>query len=327
MPGRNLWSEEDLTQLLELRSTGLSWERIAEYFPGRTVAACRLKSNKMFGPRSSHRVEAWTPIEEAFLIRHKDAETRKWIAERLGRTESSVQTKLRQMGFTRKGPGLWTREEKNLLLYWWGEEPPEKTAKRINRTINACQKQLYKLLGRTGHLTGWTTLNALVEWHGRCSETYLRAIKELGLKTKTHHTAGGRTWHLISDEQVDAILEHLGRPALFLTQAGAPAQRWARDFDCCINCGTNGTEYQERHGGQGLCVSCHQKWRRGTLKVEGLPPFQSLRKRWSVKYEACTACETTARPHAGNGVCDACKRRVKQGRLEPLLAFFRKSKI
>ena len=35
------------------------------------------------------------------------------------------------------------------------------------------------------------------------------------------------------------------------------------------------------------------------------PPIE----RWSIKYDACTECETMTKPHRGNGLCGACLRR------------------
>jgi hypothetical protein len=318
------WSSDDLRRLKRLRDEGVSWEAIARHFPGRSKDACRIKANAEFGCREpKHSSKAWSAIDLAILLKHKDTKTRKWIADHLGRTESSVQTKLRGLGYTNGGPKRWSVQDRNTLIYRWGSEPPEKTAARVGRSINACQKKLYKLLGRTGHLQGWTTINALIEEHGHGQETYIKAARELGIKPKLHKTAKGRLWRLFTDEQVDRILEHLERPTPFLTQGGMPAHRWARGFDCCLYCGTDGTEYQQRHGGNGLCVSCHQRWRRGTIVVASLPPFRALRKRWSLRYDCCTACGTTSRQHTGKGLCDACKRRVKQRKLEPLLAFFR----
>lgn len=313
------WSKEDLARLEELRGTDLPWTKVAEHFPGRSSDAIRLKSNAVFGPREKkHIIRGWTPLELAILHKYLGSETREEIGNRLGRSASSVQTKVRQLGLTKKVYRRWSDTEVRDLLYWWGEEPPEKTAKRVGRTVYGCQQKLYKLLGRTGHLGGWVTVNQLTVEHGHSSVTYLKAATELDIRPRKYVTGGGRVWRLFSDEQADRILEHLNRPAKYKTQTGASFHRWARDHDRCRHCGTDGTKYQERHGGNGLCVSCHQSWRRGTIEVEGLHAFATVRKRWSARFDCCRACGSTARAHGGKGLCDVCRRKIKQNRLEPM---------
>lgn len=318
------WTDEDLVLLEEFQASKTPWTAVADHFPGRSPDAIRLKANAKFGPRPrDFEIKPWTAEDLLVLMTHKDKETRGQIGKRLGRSESSVQTKLRQLGHVQRTYRRWTAEDEHTLMWWWGNEPPEKTAERVGRTMYGCQQKIYKLLGRGGHLTGFVTLNQLSGWHGRSTQTYLKAAKELRVQFRTHRTGSGRVWRLFSEEQADQILEHLNRPAKFLTQAGVEVHRWARDFDQCIHCKTDGTDYQQRHGGNGLCIRCHQRWRRGTIKVSSLPPFGALRKRWSIKYDCCIACATTSRQHAGKGLCDACKRKVKRGLLEPLLVWFR----
>jgi hypothetical protein len=324
------WTKHELNLLKELYFEKLSWRKVGEHFPGRTHDACRLKALELFGahPERTRNVTRWTNEELEILDAHWELETPKELTERLDRTEAAITSKLRRLGYTEPtGPGHWTKDEVNTLIYWWGNEPPDKTADRVGRSISGCQQKLHKMFGRYGYLQGYTTLGHVIREYGRSGPTYLKAAKELRLHPRTYQTTSGRTWTLFTDEQLDAILDHLNRPTPFVTQGGMGAHQWSRDHNQCRNCGTDGTEPQQRHAARGLCLSCHTSWRRGTITVPGLEPFKKHKRRWSNKYDCCTGCGTTARPHAGLGLCDACRRQYRKGKLEPIFNYLRTQEL
>lgn len=76
--------------------------------------------------------------------------------------------------------------------------------------------------------------------------------------------------------------------------------RWAKDFDSCIQCGRSNI----RHAARGLCMSCNGRlWRH---KHGGKIGKSRVSGQWSAISESCISCHSSDVKHHSHGYCYKC---------------------
>lgn len=78
--------------------------------------------------------QIWTDEQDQFLKENIELSAKE-IAEKIGKTEQAIYNRISRLGLT-KTPN-WTLEEEELLELYWGCEPVETIAKRVNKTVVA----------------------------------------------------------------------------------------------------------------------------------------------------------------------------------------------
>lgn len=88
---RKLWTEEENQLIQTLRQAGLTYKQMLPQFPDRNLRTLMVQGNKIMPSKA---LKQWTPEEEQLLIDLRLAKVPyKEIAEKLGRSYSSVKTK------------------------------------------------------------------------------------------------------------------------------------------------------------------------------------------------------------------------------------------
>lgn len=127
----------------------------------------------------------------------------------------------------------WSHAEDRSVDAKWGEEALAATAARVERSVEAVRSR-YWTRGLCARATnGRSTIQAVARETGYDWHDVARAITELGKKPiRTSATPRGRR-NLLSEEQVEQILQYLG------SETARHAERWvhineaARQAGCC----------------------------------------------------------------------------------------------
>ena len=169
------------------------------------------------------------------------------------------------------GGKRWTQDEDNTLIYMASGYTWEEIQRALpDRTPHAILSRA-KVKGVKFNRGGWT-LNRLVRETGYRYDLFHKAKKVLGQHWKKSFydqygnfigVRGSGTRYIITDEQAEAMIAWIGRPAKFLYQDGTESHHWARKWDRCQECGTDGTKVTQRHHAHGFCKSCYEKSRAG----------------------------------------------------------------
>lgn len=114
-PKRVPWTQQDLAELHELRVKGDMWKDIAAAFPGRTLAACRERYNKIYG--TSSRLVRWNKedLERLMELKERGGSWKSIAAEFNGRSPCSEQAAYIRFTGVKEKRRLWTDEEVALL--------------------------------------------------------------------------------------------------------------------------------------------------------------------------------------------------------------------
>lgn len=167
----------------------------------------------------------------------------------------------------------WTAAETLTVFSYWGAEPPEVTAARVDRTVTACRRHLERQGSSSSLIRGRYTVASLAAESGYDRTTIRRALAALPSKVRRVAGPAGRKWFSLNDDQAQAVLDWLlaegsGR---FLSLKGQSTAAWSprAGHPCCRACRTNGNAAAERHAAHGLCRSCAARARRHHLSPDG----------------------------------------------------------
>jgi len=131
---------------------------------------------------------------------------------------------------------------------------PHRTEDQIRARLRKLEIELWQ---------GSYTLRDAIKATGYAKYQLLRARKALGQvwigQLRKHVTPGrSRMPYRITGEQLDELTKYLGEDEpTFITRAGFEQPCWADRHERCRNCGTNGSEFMERHAANGLCRRCY----------------------------------------------------------------------
>lgn len=104
---------------------------------------------------------AWTARELALLREHydsSDAASLDALVAVLGKPRHQIRKKARDEGLAATKAPPWTDAETRLLEELWGRYPDATVAKRLGRTVVACEQHMRRVVGRcrTDGIDGWT---------------------------------------------------------------------------------------------------------------------------------------------------------------------------
>jgi hypothetical protein len=146
---------------------------------------------------------------------------------------------------------------------------------------------------------------AIITEDGSRLEHRVIVEKSLGRKLEryeqVHHINGDGLDNRLENLEVLTHAEHRKRhPASVVTRAKIskarelPEGKWAKYYDCCIDCGRSDI----KHRGRGLCRLCYDHYRRNNPK-----------NKWAKNYDKCIECGRSDRPHGAYGRCQTCAMR------------------
>lgn len=103
----------------------------------------------------------WTVREEALVRAHydgRDPASLDALVAVLGKSRHQVRQKARALGLAAPKAPLWTDADTRLLEELWGHVPDTTVAKRLGRTIEACELRMQRAVGRCrlDGIDGWT---------------------------------------------------------------------------------------------------------------------------------------------------------------------------
>lgn len=84
--------------------------------------------------------------------------------------------------------------------------------------------------------------------------------------------------------------------------------RWAREYDQCVICGTS--DPHNIHVARGMCKSCYNAHYRES--GEHSQRTRRPKKRWAKTQDCCSLCHSSERPHHSHGLCRVCRGRVER---------------
>lgn len=104
----------------------------------------------------------WSEEEEKYLKENINRHSKEYIAHELGRTVSSINSKINKMELT-KGNNRWSEEEKQYLEENWGKYSISNIANKLNRTVNGVRIKAYKMgLGNFLEAGDYITLHQFI---------------------------------------------------------------------------------------------------------------------------------------------------------------------
>lgn len=123
----------------------------------------------------------WSEEEEKYLKENFDKHSKEYIAHELGRTISSINSKLNKMKLTKEN-NRWSEEEKQYLEENWGKYSISHIANKLNRTVNGVKIKAYKMgLGNFLEAGDYITLRQFmiaIGKKGSESDTLTRLIRD-----------------------------------------------------------------------------------------------------------------------------------------------------
>lgn len=146
----DIWTKEKHKQLVEL-SKSYTVTKISELLNIRRSAVyTRMKQFKLL-EYNDPLYNPWTPEEDTHIKERYLLESYPRIAERLGRSTSSVKQRARGLGLRKANSSLWTEKEVNYLELNYENSTTEELVKNLNRTASAIYTKANSLnLGEVG---------------------------------------------------------------------------------------------------------------------------------------------------------------------------------
>jgi len=217
----------------------------------------------------------------------------------------------------------WTKKDDSVLIRYWGQKHPKQIAKILGRTLPATKRRAYIVLGTKKMNRGGYSVRSLAEETGYHPTQVRKAIMALNLdgkvKQKGKHNKNERRWGkswdnrtwLLNERHTEKILawlrdadEYSDEYRLHFHPKGCKLDRWAKEHDKCIGCGTT----EKKHQGKGLCYSCRAKPRLAKMRAATARRKRKRARWWDAKRKltCCTQCSEARKPHHAKGLCDVC---------------------
>lgn len=130
--------------------------RIAQHLGVRTMQVVgRAKALGLVAP------VVWSDREDRLIRDHYrggDSASIAALVELTGKARHQVRQRARTLGLARVKPRPWTDADTELLSILWGRKPDRVVAKRLGRTVEACDLRAQRALGRCrlDGVQGWT---------------------------------------------------------------------------------------------------------------------------------------------------------------------------
>ena len=131
-----IWTKEEIQFLKKFYPTK-GGKYVADEL-GRTLSAVYSQVQKL-GQKSVkyHNSGQYSPQEIIFLKKNYPLKGSKYVAEKLGRSPSSIKYKARKLRIERKSLLNWSKEEIEYLKKWYHKKRPSKIAHHLKRTTPA----------------------------------------------------------------------------------------------------------------------------------------------------------------------------------------------
>lgn len=131
---------------------------------------------------------SWTEEEKQYLLSNHKDKTVGEMANNLGRSYSSVKTKMRYMKL--KPRPDWTEEQIKYLRKNYGKKPLVDVAEKLNKSTSAIQMKAHRIGIDTGRYWSKKEERYLVKWRGRKTNAEIaKALKrsESSVRDKVKH--------------------------------------------------------------------------------------------------------------------------------------------
>ena len=155
----------------------------------------------------------------------------------------------------------WSAHEILKLYTMVSISSPRNIAKALGRTTIAVVRKMEKMKLTPGQ--GHYSVRDIEEKTGYARSQLVRAKESLGQHWQRKPDSGGyrkrsdarktNRRYQLTEQQLEELCDWLRDEdgGEFRSNRGNYSQRWARQYDCCKECDTNGTEPKERHYAHG----------------------------------------------------------------------------
>jgi predicted transcriptional regulator len=152
------WTKEEDTFLIE-HYGAMTLQKMGEHLH-RSKESVNKRLTRL-NLRASNTVlrKKWTPEQDAFLQRNIDSMNNREIANSLGRSPSSIATRIKVLRLTRKtSMRRWTVQEDDYLLRYYGVKSLLQISAKLQRSVQALESRLSRLevygaKSHVGHIT------------------------------------------------------------------------------------------------------------------------------------------------------------------------------